>query len=143
MSTITFYRQARQDGAVRTGIEIDRNTVLARFDASDSEADPALVWYVDVECTGKSLPDDSDGARNWLLSHEQAIAKGLNDLANEAAVGTDADAWPLQRTLRAGRGIQVRIKCSAVRRLEGREIAAVLKDIAAQWKSRVGQMRAI
>ena len=33
MTTINFYRQARVDGGKRTGVEIDGETVLERFES--------------------------------------------------------------------------------------------------------------
>jgi hypothetical protein len=144
MSTITFYRQARQDGGVRTGIEIDRNTVLARFDAGGEDADPALLWYVDVECKGKSLPSDAGGARDWLIANRKAIQSALNQLAAEVAVGIDAEAWPLHRVVPGiPGGIQVRISCSAIRRLQARDISQVLRGISTRWESYVKAMRPI
>jgi len=62
MPTITFYRQARRDGGIRTGIEIDQNTVLMRFDRGRKESDPALLWCVDVRCSGARLPREPETA---------------------------------------------------------------------------------
>jgi len=41
MPTITFFRQARNDGGVRTGIEVEGQTVLSRFEGEEAD-DPAL-----------------------------------------------------------------------------------------------------
>src|SRR3989442_641927 len=98
MSTIVFYRQARRDGGVRTGIEIDQNTVLARFDRGAGEEDPAVEWYLDVRCRGPRLPREPQAAREWLISHERRITALLRSMAEEVPLGMDASDWPLTRT---------------------------------------------
>ena len=40
MPNLTFYRQARIDGGIRTGIELDEDTVFEYFEEGGSEPDP-------------------------------------------------------------------------------------------------------
>jgi hypothetical protein len=46
MSTTTFYRQARRDGGMRSGIDIDDNPAFMRFEegrSEDFDPTPALA----------------------------------------------------------------------------------------------------
>ena len=52
MPNLTFYRQKRVDGGVRTGVELDGETVASLFEEGDPERDPALLWFVDLRCEG-------------------------------------------------------------------------------------------
>jgi hypothetical protein len=140
MPTITFFRQARRDGGVRTGIDIDGRTVLSRFQQGRREDDPALLWYVDVRCDGASLPTHVEDARQWLIRHESQIVQVLDALAEKAPDGLDPSEWPLQRSKRLN-GATITVACSAVRRIEAREMAAVLRDVAEHWHDRLASLK--
>jgi len=137
MSTITFCRQARRDGSVRTGIEIDQNTVLARFEQGKSDTDPALVWYVDVKFRGNGLATTPQVARAWLIRQEKAVTRLLNALADEIPAGIDPSDWPLKRERTLASGIRMVVVCSAVRRVEAAHLAEILRDLAAGWRKRL------
>jgi hypothetical protein len=47
MSTIGFFRQARFDRAVRSGVTVDGATVLHLFEPGDEDVNPAILWFVD------------------------------------------------------------------------------------------------
>lgn len=136
MPTITFYRQARRDGGIRTGIEVDGDAVLTRFDHGRArrEPDPAIVWYVDVKCRGSTLPTHSDAARLWLLRQEKPISRLLSALADEIPAGIDPTDWPLRREWRLPSKVQVVVTCSAVRRLEASRLSKILREVAAHWR---------
>src|SRR5215218_7522180 len=113
MSAITFYIQGRRDRGVRTGIEIDGQTVFSRFEGGATDRDPSLLWYVDVLCEGRRLPDDPAGARRWLLDHEEPIVGLLRSLAADLPAGFDPDDWPVRRSRKLPGGTQVTVACSA------------------------------
>jgi hypothetical protein len=137
MSAISFYRQARRDGGIRTGITIDADTVLHRYENGGNDSDPALVWFVDVRCEGRRLPTEPEPAREWFLSHAQLIKAALRASAEELRAGIDIGSWPLERSISGPRGVRMRIVCSAVRRLEALDIARILHDIADHWEERI------
>src|SRR5829696_5207955 len=122
MSEITFYRQERRDGGKRTGIEVGQRTEFVSFEPGDADNDPALVWYVDVRCSGDRLPTDGDAARAWFLQHEAAIRALLERAAAEVPAGYDPVEWPLQVTDQVD-GATVTVAASAVRRLEARQLS--------------------
>jgi hypothetical protein len=133
MPTLTFFRQARRDGGIRTGIDIEARTVLSRFEPGRRDEDPALLWYVDVRCTAPRLPPDVDAAPQWLTRHEPHIRQDLDALASQAPEGVDPSEWPLQVTKRIP-GATITVAASVVRRPEAREMAAILRDIADHWR---------
>ncbi|MGD0387733.1 MAG: hypothetical protein ABSC42_02155 [Tepidisphaeraceae bacterium] len=139
MQTITFYRQKRIDGGIRTGVEVGGNTVLSTFKSGRGEHDPALVWYVDVICKGRKLPKNSEEARRWLVDHHASIQRLLNALAGRIMEGIDPDVWPISQQ-GIIHGVKIRISCSTVRRLEARKLATVIRDIAQRWDEYVGDL---
>lgn len=140
MTTITFYRQSRRDGGVRTGIEIDGDTVLSRFDEGSSDVDPAIVWYVDVKCRGNALPHDPAGARRFLIQHEGAIRAALVGLADNIPAGIDPTAWPVRRATKSKSEVKIEVSGSAVRRLEASQFAETLRNVAAHWRDLVDSL---
>jgi hypothetical protein len=142
MSSLVFYKQFRKDGGVRIGVEVDETTVLHQFTKGSEESDPALDWYADLRCEGRSLPQDPEEVRAWLLDHSAVIQKGFEQVADELEAGMDLDFCPLQREIGAVPSVKMRIVCSAVRRLGAREIARDLARIARQWKTTIRNLPA-
>ncbi|HZW34920.1 MAG TPA: hypothetical protein VFF52_29625 [Isosphaeraceae bacterium] len=136
MAKLIFYRQKRYDGGVRTGLELDGDPIGERFEGGEGERDPALIWYVDLRCEGPGIPDDPDLAEQWLFDHAPIIRDGFLRLAERLRAGTDKDIYSLKWSdfPDAPEGVSMTIACSAVRRVDGREISAVLKDIASHWE---------
>jgi hypothetical protein len=142
MPKISFYRQKRVDGGVRTGVEVNDNTVLSSFASGDlKNEDPALLWYVDVDCQGRQLPADCEEARQWLGDHKKEIATLIESLAEKLRAGKDHNQWPVYIE-KAVRGVKVRVSCSAVRRMEARNLASILGNIAEKWDDYVGGLAA-
>src|SRR4051794_10597769 len=100
MASITFYRQARKDGGIRTGVDVDDNVVLQRFEAGSSDGDPSIVWYVDVRCSGRGLPATAVAARQWLLRNRPTVRRLLISLAEALPLGVDPGSWPVRKSVR-------------------------------------------
>lgn len=140
MKTIHFYRQARVDGGKRTGVEIDGETVLERFERGNKAEDSALLWFVDIRCSGGNLPNETEAAREWLLEKAPIIQAGVRDVANELGAGIDFSA-PISRKIpNAGKGVTVEICCSAIRRIHARDIAKALEEISSHWREFLKQL---
>lgn len=135
MAKITFYRQKRIDGGLRSGISVGDETVLGLFEPGPTDNDPALLWYVDLRCEGARLPTDPKEAREWLLRHEDVIRAGFADCARECSAGIDPDIYPRLWSDFAStpKDIRMVIALSAVRRVDAREISKVLQDIGSHW----------
>lgn len=130
MRTITLFKQQRQDGGTRSGIDIDGELLLQRF-VRGAEEDPALLWYVDIRCTGEYLPADGEDARDWLVRHTTALALGLKELAAKISAGVDVDIWPVTHALPPlPDGTSILVVASAMRRLAGRELARHVQGLA-------------
>lgn len=136
---MTFYHQKRRDGGLRTGVEFDGECLLERYDPGENPRDSALLWYVDVRCLGEQLPDEPEAVRQWLLERGDPIRAALRELAEELGAGMD-DEWPLKKEISSANGVRMAIYCSAMRRLDGREISAVLSDLASQWQELLDKM---
>jgi hypothetical protein len=101
--------------------------------------DSTLAWFVDVRCRGEALPSVPEDVREWFLSRSGLIQPAFRQLAQELGTGIDSD-WPLKRPIPATDGNDMAIYCSAIRRLSGREIAAVLADLATKWPALVREL---
>lgn len=134
MKTINFYRQMRVDGGKRTGVEIDGETVLERFESGNKAENSALLWFVDIRCSGSNLPDEAEAAREWLLEKGSNIQAGVRGVANNLRAGIDFSAPVSREISNVGRGITVQIFCSAIRRLEALDMAKALDDVSSHWK---------
>ena len=132
MSKLSFYQQKRRDGGLRTGIDLDDERVWERFEPGDAPQDPALLWFVDIRCTGGNLPAEPEPIRDWFLKRSEIIQPALRALADELVPGVDGD-WPLKRTIPDRDGTQMAIYCSAIRGLTGREIPDILSTLATRW----------
>lgn len=137
MAKISFFRQERYDGGVRTGIGINDETVLHHFETGSGEADPALLWFVDLGFTGRSLPSAPEQARKWLAEHAEFICHGLQEAADRLQVGMDHDEpspfrWSLSG---APRGVKAVLLVSGVRRLGAGDLATNLIETSQEWNS--------
>jgi hypothetical protein len=143
MHTITFFRQARADGGIRMGIDINGALGWHHFQPGDEEYDPALVWYVDVECQGpnRDLPEGREKAKQWLLDRAPIIKAGLCALADKLRLGFDAEEPDYEQDIvGAPPRVTMMVICSAVRRIDARRIAKILKQIATDWEDLLGQL---
>jgi hypothetical protein len=146
MRELSFYRQKRSDGGVRTGIELDGETILGIFDEGppDEQDNPmgsALLWYVDVRCRGEDLPKGAEAARGWLLQHAESILSGLYSLSENLVAGLD-DYGPIvwREFPGAPQGVTVEVVSSWIHGIRGLEISAVFKDIADHFVEIVQQL---
>jgi len=138
---INFYVQARVDGGRRSGIEVDGETVLGRFEEGSGEFDPALLWYVDVRCKG-GLPSEPGKARNWLLAQSELLVLEFKKLGDELQVGLDAGLWPLQRKVEgAPRDAEIIIVCSSLRSVASRDFGNILKQLAEGLPATLNSLR--
>ncbi len=141
MNTITFYRQARVDGGMRTGVSVDDETVLHEFKRGKNDDNPALLWFVDVRFRGKGLPADPDDVREFLTAAAAKVKEALVAAADELSVGLDADVLPYVREHEVQRGVTLKVVCSANRRTTGLQIAKQIRQIASRWAELVQDLK--
>lgn len=139
MHELTFFRQARHDGGMRMGIELDGESLLLNHFEPGQEDDPlgsALLWFIDIRCRGGSMPRDAETARQWFLKHRDSLVEGLEEFAREVFAGTDDDAPltmpkplpPLEGEQAAG--LTTEYVCSSIRRIKGPELSRAIQDVA-------------
>ncbi len=145
MSELTFYRQRRMDGGLRTGIDVDGELAFGLFEEGTQDNDPRLRWFVDLRCEGQKLPHSPRGARKWLLDHGDAIGEGFVLFAEEMRVGIDLDivslAW--DRFPNAPKDVTMKIVLSAIRRVDAREMAGVVHETGLHWKDLIRGLKPI
>jgi hypothetical protein len=133
MSNINFYRQARYDGGMRTGVEIDGETVLERFEQGNPPENNALLWYVGIRCSGNALPTEAKAAREWLLENASSLQQGIRAVADDLRAGIDS-ALPISRPICNVAGVTVQLSCTAIRRFEAVQIANTLNEVSSHWE---------
>jgi hypothetical protein len=145
MAELTFYRQKRVDGGVRTGIDLNGSTVFDRFEEGEPEPDPALLWYVDLRCRGPKVPATARACRKWLVDHEKVIRNGFQACANELIAGIDPDLYPLvwEKFSNLPAGVQMAIAYSAVRRIDAIRMSEVVRDIGTHWLELVRSLKPV
>jgi hypothetical protein len=123
------------DGGVRTGIELDGDTVYGLFEEGEDECNPALLWYVDLRCQGSKLPETARGARKWLIDHAKMISNGFSKCAVDIRAGIDPDIYPLfwDKFSDIPESIQLTIAISAIRRVNAIEMSKVVAEIDSRW----------
>ncbi len=135
MYKISFYRQGRRDGGVRVGIEVDGETILARFEKGGEEEDPILSWFLDVDSEADDVPSDIEGVRDFFLAEAPSIKAGLENLAREIEVGLDVDSWPVRVAFEGNSPARnFRATCFSNRRAEARRMPEVVRDTATRWE---------
>jgi hypothetical protein len=136
MAKLAFYRQARVDGGIRTGVDRGDTPLLHEFQKGSDQDDPAIAWYVDIEFDGENLPSDPEDARIWLLRRGTAIMAALRQLSGHLSLGIDVGAWPIKQPVPGlPRGVECTLSCSAIRRIDCRQIAERLAVLADRWRS--------
>lgn len=140
---LTFYRQARADGGIRTGIELDEDTIFERFEKGGREADPTLLWYVELRCKGRGLPAEPQEARRWLLDHEKLIVEGFSRCAAEFEAGRDIELYPLiwSKFHDTPKNTEMAIACATKNRPWALSIPRILGDIGSHWRERIEQLQ--
>lgn len=134
MSSLVVYRQRRVDEGMRTGIELDSRTIGHKFEEGGEDRDPALRWYVDLRCEGPGLPHEAGAAFKWLNDQEMLIRENFSEYADRLSAGADLDDYPLEWIFPSHPdGVRMKIACSAVRRVDSREISSILKGISREW----------
>jgi len=143
LAKIIYYKQAREDGGIRIGIEFEELSYFELFQNSAQERDPALRWWLEVRCEEAAPISSPEEARQWLLKHADFVKGGLKLLAEKLSAGLDRDFYPLEWEIpNPPEGIRATIVCSVARRVAGREIADALVETADHWEDELSKLPA-
>jgi hypothetical protein len=132
---LTFFHQKRKDLRTRTGIEVDDDLLLEKLSPGFDGNDSALLWYVDVRCTGEQpAPTEPPEARALLINMGEPVRSAFLILAEELRAGLDSDVWPIRRRIsNLPSGLSGEVVCSAMRRITDGELSHVLRNLAENW----------
>ena len=89
------------------------------------------------------MPTDPETAGRWLLSTREIIEGGLSRFADHLrGAGADKDDHPMfwSDFPEVEEGVSRTIACSAVRRVESRDLAQILDDVRIHWSERIEAM---
>lgn len=140
MPSLTFFRQTRADGAIRTGVDVDGEMLFEHFEEAEGEPDPVLKWFVDLRCDGESVPARPDEVRQWLLDHGALVTQGFEGLAKRLEVGVDSDGWPVEWGIpNSPPGIRMATACSSIGAVSGRVMGKTVREMADHWREYLRQ----
>lgn len=139
MTEITFYRQKRRDGSVRSGLHATGPYDLENFEKGPEQLadDPCahvLDWFIDLQLQSPRQMDDAEAARDELLSHADEITAGLNRMVDEIGVGLDSNrpvVW--QNFPELPTGYSCRLNCSISLKYRGMPYMDLLRDFVGRW----------
>ena len=144
MHSITFFKNVRKDGGIHVGLEADGLLVFDDLREGPSEPDPALDWYVDIQCQSPKVPDTADGIKTWLLGLSSAINAGLDELDRKMEIGMDGGLFPFQykTQIRKNRAnvVNLEIKGSAIRSIRATEIAKYIREFRDSWEKELAAL---
>lgn len=140
---LSFYRQERVDGGIRTGIMLGMTTIYERFEIDGEEWDPSLTWSVELRCGGPNLPSEVEAVKAWLLANEAQIRDGFRRFINLLEAGSDPTGdYPLQfddfQDLQSG--VTMKIVCTALRRYDALFLADHLNYVREHWTDLVNHL---
>ena len=137
---LSFYRQERVDGGIRTGIMLGMATIFERFEIEGEEWDPSLAWSVELRCGGPSLPTDVNAVKPWLLALEEPIKEGFRRFSDRLSAGSDPTGdYPLQFEdfPDLPPEVSMKIVCTALRRYDAFFLAEHLNQVREHWSDLV------
>src|SRR6266478_690115 len=127
MHSITFFKNVRKDGGIHVGLEADGLLIFDDLREGPSDPDPALNWYLDIQCETQKIPESSENIRNWLLGLSLGINGALDELAKELEIGMDGGVYPFHQKTQirsnSSDAINLEIKGTAIRSIRAPEIA--------------------
>lgn len=149
MTEITFYRQKRRDGSVRSGLELDGETQLGLIqgvtnESEDDDFSMVLDWFLDLTIQVPDVIEHSDPqkARLELLKLQTAIQDGLDRLVQAMGAGLDHEIpfrWSDFNLL--PEGYHATFLCRAANRTMGRELSQEVQQFALRWKNDLAELK--
>ena len=149
MTEITFYRQQRRDGSIRSGLHATgpfdlENFELGPEDLADDPYANVLDWFIDLQLESPTDLINAEAARDELLACKGAIRSGLNQMIDELGVGVDSSmALIWQNFPELPPGYSCRLNLSISRRFRGKTYIDLLQDFMEQWPEYCQSLRVL
>jgi len=149
MTEITFYRQQRRDGSIRSGLELNGEPQFGLIqswpsETSDDDLSMVLDWYIDLTIQSPNPIDHSDPeqTKNELLKLQASIQHGLNQLANSMGAGVDFESPVLwSKFPELSEGFHVEMVCRASSRISSRQLMREIHEFANHWLEYLGNLK--
>jgi len=149
MTEITFYRQQRRDGSIRSGLELNGEPQFGLIqswpsETSDDDLSMVLDWYIDLTIQSPNPIDHSDPeqTKNELLKLQASIQHGLNQLANSMGAGVDFESPVLwSKFPELSEGFHVEMVCRASSRISSRQLMREINEFANHWLEYLGNLK--
>lgn len=149
MTEITFYRQQRRDGSIRSGLELNGEPQFGLIqswplETSDDDLSMVLDWYIDLTIQSPNPIDHSDPeqTKNELLKLQTSIQHGLNQLANSMGAGVDFESPVLwSKFPELSEGFHVEMVCRASSRISSRQLMREINEFANHWLEYLGNLK--
>jgi hypothetical protein len=149
MTEITFYRQQRRDGSIRSGLH-----ATGPFDLENFELGPELLaddpyanvldWFIDLQLESPADLNHAEAARDELLACKSSIRSGLNLMIQELGVGVDRGmslTW--QNFPGLPDGYSCRLNLSISSRIRGNSYIELLQDFMEHWPDYCRSLRVL
>ena len=149
MTEITFYRQQRRDGSIRSGLHATGPYDLENFELGPEQLadDPyanVLDWFIDLQLESPTDLKNAEAARDELLACKSAIRSGLNLMIQELGVGVDSSS-PLtwQNFPELPPHYSCRLNLSISGRFRGKSYIDLIQDFMEHWPDYCRSLRVL
>jgi hypothetical protein len=136
MPTLKLFKNFRKDGGVRIGISTGHDVFFHAFIPGELPENPALEWYFDLICEGRSVPapgDRLEESRRWFLDNVSILQKAVGELADRLEFGIDGNGEPFRLEKRnVGPIAKLVVQGSANRGIRDTDLRERLKEFADQ-----------
>src|SRR3984893_12045520 len=119
MHSVTFFKNVRKVGVVHVGVEANGLLLFDDLREGPGDPDPALDWYLDIQCESQTVSDSFEEIRAWFLGLSASINAALEALAQKLEIGMDGGVFPFQQKTQIRShtpdAVDLEIKGSAIR----------------------------
>ncbi|MCI0682748.1 MAG: hypothetical protein L0Y71_11665 [Gemmataceae bacterium] len=143
MDKALYFKNVRQDGGVHVGFSVNDVMLYEDYRVNDEAPDPALIWYVDIECESSGVPRSPEEIRRWFAGRAGQIDQVFGELIAKMEIGVDADLVPFRVERKfedSFGGVVVRVSGSAMRRVRVPEVASYLQQTRDSWLQQLEEL---
>jgi len=132
MQKIKIYYQERQDGGARMGLQLGSEQLLQAFIKGQSDSDPRLTWYIDLNIR---IEEDEveQGAAAWLEDHASEVQNVIEQVADDVPSGIDNDGVPMTLKVKGVSGLKYDVVLLAIPRMTALKLSKELRQLARKW----------
>ena len=131
MTEITFYRQQRRDGSIRSGLELNGEPQFGLIqswpsETSDDDLSMVLDWYIDLTIQSPNPIDSSD----------------TDQIGDSMGAGVDFESPVLWKNYpELSDGYEIELVCRASNRISSRQLMNEIHGFAQHWLEYLGSLK--